>query len=85
MNLQKNSRKHRSLVTLVITTLSIFAAITLAMSPLIGSYLEKKLDAKYASEIEVLKTEIFKLNRELNEQSIKLNEYNKNSQKAIRD
>jgi len=82
---QKNSQKHRGLVTIVITTLSIFAAITLGMSPMIGTYLEKRLDSKYASEIESLKTEIYKLNRELEQQSTKLNEYNHNLQKAVRD
>lgn len=82
---QKNNQRYQILVIGLWAAVGVLATVSLCMAPLSAYYIEKKLEAKYAFEVESLKNDVINLNRKVTQQESQLKEYNKNSQKIFRD
>lgn len=82
---QKNNQRYQILVIGLWAAVGVIATISLCMAPLSAYYVEKRLEAKYVSEIDLLKNELSRMNTKIIDQETHLKEYNKNSQKDDRD
>ena len=82
---QRTNQRYHLLVIGLWAAVGVIATISLCMAPLSAYYAEKKLEAKYSTEIEGLRADVQKLQNQIEQQQVKITEYNKLLPDDLRD